>query len=92
MAEKSGCPVGQVKVKGKCVDTSYLKGRPAGTIALSEDESDVLFTNLYFLTRNGKTKLDRYPHDDSIATGLHHGKTELQLLDDIKKKVDKIRP
>ena len=92
MAEKSGCPVGQVKIKGECVDTSYLKGRPAGTITLSGDESDVLFTNLYFLTRNGKTRLDRYPQDDSVATGLHHGKTELQLLDDIKKKVDKIRP
>ena len=84
MTKKSGCPVGQRKVKGRC--------RPitAGAIKLTDHEADVLWTNLYVLIKHGKTKLE-YPVDP-VTTGFHDGKTEKQLLNSVKKKVDKIRP
>ena len=48
MSKKKGCPVGAKMIKGKCVDTSYLKDKYAGDLPLTEDESDVLWTNLYY--------------------------------------------
>ena len=92
MAKRIGCPTGTRLIKGKCVDTSYLKDKYAGKLSLTEDESDVLFSNLYDLTKGGVAKVERFPQGDPITTGFHLGKTELQILKQVKKKVDKIRP
>lgn len=87
MSKKSGCKLGYKKVKGKCVPTEG-----GGRIYLTGHESDVLFSNLYDLTKYGRADVERFPHGDPIATGFFGGKTELQLLKSIMKKTDKVRP
>jgi len=82
MAKKVGCPKGQERYGGRCVPFG-------GTIKLNGSQADVLYTNLYLLVKNSRVIIR--PSDNLEARQMF-GKTELSILNDVKKKVDKIRP